>query len=137
MPIKDNEAYLAHVAAIAKSKQGASPKRNKTGGLKKTFDNMSESDKVEIVLEDRKGKKNEFLVEAADPRHEAVQRRRAYDAHLKTDILYSGRENSMNATFDPYFYNNAYWNGHGYYPHGWHPAKFKKRNEEIQSSPNT
>ena len=40
-------------------------------------------------------------------------RRRAYDAHLKTDILYSGRQGSMNATFDPYLHH-GYGNGYGY-----------------------
>lgn len=75
---------------------------------------MGDDTKVEIIVEDRKGKKNEYIVEEADPRHEAVQRRRAYDAHLKTDILYSGRENSMNATFDPFYHNNSY----GYYGAG-------------------
>jgi len=81
--------------------------------------------KVEIVVEDGDGKnKKEYIVERVDPRHDAVQRRRAYDAHLKTDILYSGRENSMNATFDPFYYNHGFNNGYygnSYYPYGWHP----------------
>lgn len=55
---------------------------------------MNDQDtKVEIVVEDGDGKnKKEYIVERVDPRHDAVQRRRAYDAHLKTDILFSGRE---------------------------------------------
>jgi len=67
---------------------------------------MADDSKVEVVVENRDGEKNEYIIEAADPRHEAVQRRRAYDAHLKTDILYSGRANSMNATFDPFYHNH-------------------------------
>ena len=35
---------------------------------------------------------------------EALTRRKAYDAHLKTDILLSGRDKSMNKTFDPYYH---------------------------------
>lgn len=98
-----NEAYLAHVATVAKHKNQVSPSRKmRTSTLKKTFDHMTDDTKVEIVVEGRGGKQNEYIVEDADPRHEVVNRRKAYDAHLKTDILYSGRENSMNATFNPY-----------------------------------
>ena len=63
---------------------------------------MEDDTKVEIVVENKNGKQNEYIVEEADPRTEVVERRKAYDAHLKTDILYSGRAGSMNATFDPY-----------------------------------
>jgi len=79
----------------------------------KTFDKTSDDDKVEIVVEDGNHKK-EYVVESADPRHDAVMRRRAYDAHLKTDILYSGRQGSMNATFDPYLYHGGHGYGYGY-----------------------
>ena len=53
---QDNEAYLAHVAAVAKHKQG-SPRKMKTAGpgINKTFDNMVDDSKVEIVVEGRKG----------------------------------------------------------------------------------
>jgi len=62
---------------------------------------MNDDAKVEIVVEDGDGKnKKEYIVEKVDPRHDTVERRRAYDAHLKTDILFSGRVHSMNATFD-------------------------------------
>lgn len=72
-----------------------------------------EAAKVEIVVEDGDGKtKKEYIVEPVDPRHEAVARRRAYDAHLKTDILWAGKQGSMNATFDPYMYGQPY----GAYP---------------------
>ena len=99
---------------------------------------MADDSKVEIVVENREGKQNEYLVESADPRHEVVQRRRAYDAHLKTDILYSGREQSMNATFDPFYYNNfGYWGAHGHnYAYGWRPRAVG-RNSELQKSPNS
>ena len=67
---------------------------------------MNDDATVEIVVDDGDGKnKKEYIAERVDPSHDAVQRRSAYDAHLKTDILFSGRENSMNATFDPYYYN--------------------------------
>ena len=89
--------------------------------MHKTFDQMADDTKVEIVVESNTGKKNEYIVETADPRHEAVQRRRAYDAHLKTDILYSGRAGSMNATFDPRFYHGYYGAG---YPYGWHGGSY-------------
>ena len=38
---------------------------------------------------------------------EALSRRKAYDAHLKTDIMLSGRDKSMNKTYDPYYHQ--YW----------------------------
>lgn len=91
--IKDNQAYLAHVATVAKHKQ-LSPSRQKKAPHPvqyKTFDDLGDETKVEIVVESKKGKRNEYIVEEADPRHETVQRRKAYDAHLKTDILCAGR----------------------------------------------
>ena len=38
---------------------------------------------------------------------EAVVRRKAYDAQLKTDIMLSGRDKSMNKTYDPFYH--PYW----------------------------
>lgn len=124
------------MAAVAKQKQG-SPRRITTGGIKKTFDEMADDSKVEIVVEGKRGKQNEYLVEAADPRHDVMQRRKAYDAHLKTDILYSGRAGSMNATFDPFnygHYGHGYGWGHGYnYPYAWRPP-MNKTNEYLGNS---
>ena len=97
---------------------------------------MDEDDKVEIVVEDGKNKK-EYVVESADPRHDAVLRRRAYDAHLKTDILYSGRQGSMNATFDPYLhhgYGNGYGYGYGTGAYGYYPKGLKGIKGDAESN---
>lgn len=47
------------------------------------------------------------MVQKVSKGEEALTRRKAYDAHLKTDILLSGRDKSMNKTFDPYYH--PYW----------------------------
>jgi hypothetical protein len=70
---------------------------------------------VEIVLKDEKGNnKEEYVVEAADPRHEAMRRRRLYDEQLKKDIILTGKGNTMNATFDPHVYHHYNYPHHGY-----------------------
>jgi len=81
---------------------------------------MGDDTKVEIVVEDRQGGKQEYICEETDERHDTVARRKAYDARLKTNILYSGTDNTMNPSFDPTYdptYNVPY--GYGGYRNGW------------------
>ena len=66
---------------------------------------------------------------------EALSRRKAYDAHLKTDIMLSGRDKSMNKTYDPYYH--PYWaappvnNPNNVYAYG--PYKAGQKSGAMQS----
>ena len=72
---------------------------------------------------------------------EALSRRKAYDAHLKTDIMLSGRDKSMNKTYDPYYH--PYWaappvgtanTGYSYGPYrGKHPQQSGTTGTAVQS----
>ena len=60
---------------------------------------------VQLTVDSPKGKKkNEYVLKKVDKREEVQARRMAYDAHLKADILATGRNTSMNKTYDPYFH---------------------------------
>ena len=69
-----------------------------------------------------------------DSKHEAMRRRKAYDAHLKTDILATGKRRSMNATFDPYYHHYGRPYGYGYGHPGFDPKDPRARMspEELQ-----
>ena len=63
---------------------------------------------VEFHVESPKGHKmKEYVVQKVSKGEEALSRRKAYDAHLKTDIMLSGRDKSMNKTYDPFYHQ--YW----------------------------
>jgi len=66
------------------------------------------SNQIELIVEEDQGEQ-EYVVEPTDPKLEAWHRRKAYDAHLKTDIMMTGRHGSMNATYNPtYLYRDPY-----------------------------
>jgi hypothetical protein len=63
---------------------------------------------IEFQIDSPQGPKSkEYVVQKVTKGEEALSRRKAYDAHLKTDIMLSGRDKSMNKTFDPYYH--PYW----------------------------
>lgn len=105
---EEREAYLAHLAMS--NNDQIRVKQITNGDL-----TQPNGGAVEIVLKDEKGnKKEEYVIEAADPRHEAMRRRRIYDEQLKKDIIITGKGNSMNATFDPVVYHHYNYRNHGY-----------------------
>ena len=50
----------------------------------------------------------EYVVQQMTSQEEAVARRKAYDMHLKADILHTGRNTTMNKTYDQYYHDPYY-----------------------------
>lgn len=62
-------------------------------------------------ISDSEARKNKFY---------ARERARAYDQSIKNDILYCGREGSMNITYDPFYHGPYHPYYHpSYYPYGY------------------
>ena len=70
--------------------------------------NYKQEQTIEVVVDTDRGEaKKEFVVKKVDPKEEAQARRRAYDIHLKHDIILHGKFNkSMNKTYDPYYHSH-------------------------------
>lgn len=115
----EEEMVAAAGASTMSNKRTTSPGRKST-----VHANYNTDPTVEFYKSTPVGtSKEEFVIKNVDPREEAQARRKAYDLHLKTDILYAGRNTSMNKTYDPYYhgdprfpYHPAYY-GNGYYTH--------------------
>lgn len=70
--------------------------------------NYKQQETIEVVVDTVKGEsKKEFIVKKIDPKEEAQARRKAYDIHLKQDLIIHGKFNqSMNKTYDPYYHGH-------------------------------
>lgn len=102
--------------------------RSPVVGKRSQMLNYTTDKTVEFQIDSPKGPRSkEFVLQRVTKGEEALTRRKAYDAHLKTDIMLSGRDKSMNKTYDPYYH--PYWaappvnNTNQMYPYGPYKAK--------------
>ena len=111
----EEEIIAAGTSFMSANKRASSPRRE---SIKQA--NYNTDPTIEVFRSSPVGaKKEEYLIKDVDPREEAQARRKAYDLHLKTDILVAGRNTSMNKTYDPYYHGDPRFPYHpGYYGNG-------------------
>ena len=103
VPKNEEDEYLYNIATNAKMRTRSPIVGKRTQMLNYTTDKT-----VEFQIDSPQGPKSkEYVVQRVSKGEEALSRRKAYDAHLKTDIMLSGRDKSMNKTFDPFYH--PYW----------------------------
>ena len=103
VPKNEEDEYLYNIATSAKMRT-----RSPIVGKRSQMLNYATDKTVEFQIDSPQGPKSkEYVVQKVTKGEEALSRRKAYDAHLKTDIMLSGRDRSMNKTYDPYYH--PYW----------------------------
>ena len=103
VPKNEEDEYLYNIATSAKLRT-----RSPVIGKRSQMLNYTTDKTIEFMVDSPQGPKSkEYIVQRVTKGEEALTRRKAYDAHLKTDIMLSGRDKSMNKTFDPYYH--PYW----------------------------
>jgi len=67
--------------------------------------NYETDNTVKLAVDTSEGvKEREFIAKRLEKGAEAEARRKAYDAHVKADILLTGRGATMNKTYDPFYH---------------------------------
>jgi len=124
----EEDEYLYNIATSAKMRT-----RSPIVGKRSQMLNYATDKTVEFQIDSPQGPKSkEYVVQRVTKGEEALSRRKAYDAHLKTDIMLSGRDKSMNKTYDPYYH--PYWAAPPVgYPNKAQPYDSYKANASKQS----
>jgi hypothetical protein len=120
----EEDEYLYNIATSAKMRT-----RSPIVGKRSQMLNYATDKTVEFQIDSPQGPKSkEYVVQRVTKGEEALSRRKAYDAHLKTDIMLSGRDKSMNKTYDPYYH--PYWAA----PPVGHPKPYDSYNKGNKQS---